>query len=282
MAISMTEAGDGHVIGAGATQQMESYGRDGQDHDRSQDGVPQEGLTNHERRWALWLAVMSSFDLAISGTMIVVACMHAFQDNGVSLYCLAIQAFSHALSSLLLAIRFFSEWKLPQDAPGIGLEKGLLRQKRREHLVREQTMSVIMGIVLLISSVGLLFKAFRKIRYWDKWYVDHAKMDEDVQDTTVFLAWYGAVVYVGQALVRFLVARVLRRHVIWHAFAASCVSMLFLLVLAVAAMEEKEWSWKAEPIAAIVLAFVTLAEGIRIIYNHFDDVDDTLDYDPRA
>merc|ERR1711924_300819 len=108
------------------------------------------------------------------------------------------------------------------------------------------------------------------------------RRDEDVQETTVFLAWYGAVVYVGQALVRFVVARVLRRHVIWHAFATSCVSMLFLLVLAVAAMEEKEWSWKAEPIAAIVLAFVTLAEGIRIIYNHFDDVDDTLDYDPRA
>jgi len=44
----------------------------------------------------------------------------------------------------------------------------------------------------------------------------------------------------------------------------------------------KEWSWKAEPIAAILLSFVTLAEGIRIIYFHFDDVDMRLQTDNKA
>merc|ERR1719199_393894 len=139
-----------------------------------------------------------------------------------------------------------------------------------------------MGIVLLLSSVAMLFKAFRKIRFWNVWYLDHTDMDKDVQETTVFLAWYGFIVYAGQALVRFIAGRKLRRDVIWHAFVASCVSLFFLLILAVAATEEKEWSWKAEPIAAMLLSFVTLAEGIRIIYNHFDDVDDRLDNNPRA
>jgi len=281
MAIAMSEARPGDVIGAGGHQHLETFG-----HELPQQeewcGVQQEGLSPSQRRWALWLSVMSLFDLAISGTMIFVALSHAYRDNGVSLYCLAIQAFSHLVSSLLLALRFCSEYRLPQDAPGIGVERGLLRAKRRDFLVREQGMSVIMGIVMLISSVALLFKAFRKMRFWDKWYLDHHDEDEDVEEATVFLAWYGFIVYSGQAFVRFVAGRKLQRDVIWHAFAASCVSLVFLLVLAIAATEEREWSWKAEPIAAMTLSFVTLAEGVRIIYNHFDDVDNRLDNDPRA
>jgi len=242
----------------------------------------QEGLTPYQRKWSLWLAVMSLFDIAISGTMIVVAVAHAYRDNGVSLYCLAIQAFAHLLSSVLLALRFISEYRMPEDAPGIGVEEGLLRKTRREVLIREQTMSVLMGIWMLISCVALLFKAFRKIRFWDVWYLDHLDMDQDVVDATIFLSWYGVVVYSGQAFVRFVAGRKLHRDVIWQAFVASIVSLVFLFVLAIAATEEKEWSWKAEPIAAILLSFCTLAEGIRIIYNHFDDVDTRLDNDPRA
>merc|ERR1712224_426326 len=132
-----TEVSHGDVIGAGAGQQGDAL-EQGDDDEESR----QEGLTNYERRWALWLAVMSCFDVVISTSMIVIAALHAVRDNGVSLYCLCIQSFSHALSSLLLAIRFFSEWRLPQDAPGIGIERGLLKQKRREYLVREQTVSV--------------------------------------------------------------------------------------------------------------------------------------------
>lgn len=267
------------VIGAGTGPQDVSVR---EDMEAEGDGTQQEGLTPELRRWALWLAVMSLFDLAISGSMIAVAVAHAYRDNGVSLYCLAIQAFSHVLSSTLLALRFISEYRLPEDAPGIGLDRGLLRQKRREHLVREQGMSVCMGCAMLISSVALLFKAFRKIRFWDVWYLDHVALDQDVMETTVFLTWYGVAVYTGQAFVRFVAGRKLHRDVIWHAFVASCVSLLFLLVLAIAATEEKEWSWKAEPIAAMALSFVTLGEGIRIIYNHFDDVDDRLDNNPRA
>lgn len=273
-----TEANSSDAIGAGTSpddvrvKEMES----------EFDGARQEGLTQYERRWALWLAVMSLFDIAISGTMIAVALAHAYRDNGVSLYCLAIQAFSHLLSSVLLALRFSLEYRLPQDAPGIGVERGLLREKRREVLLREQTMGVLMGIWMLFSSVGLLLKAFRKIRFWDVWYLDHLNMDQDVIEATIFLSWYGVVVYTGQAFVRYVAHRKLKRDAIWHAWVASLVSLLFLLVLAVAATEEKEWSWKAEPIAAITLSFITLAEGIRLIYNNFDDVDMRLDHNPRA
>jgi hypothetical protein len=246
--------------------------------------VKQEALTSHERRWALWLAVMSTFDIAISGTMIAVAVAHAVRDNGVSLYCLSIQAFSHMLSSILLAARYFGEYCLPQtqDAPGIGVENSLLRVKRRTTLVREQTMSVLCGIVMLISSVAMLFKAFRKLRYWDIWHEDHLLMDEDIRETTVFLTWYGVVVYGGQVLVRYIAGKKLRHAVIWNACVASTMSLLFLLILAIAATEEKEWSWKAEPIAAMALSACCLAEGIRIVYNHLDDVEERLDRDARA
>jgi len=81
---------------------------------------------------------------------------------------------------------------------------------------------------------------------------------------------------------RFFAARKLDRRIIWHAFVASVVSLIFLFVLGFAASYEKEWSWKAEPIAAIGLSFVTLIEGVRIIILHLDDMDIRLKFDPRA
>merc|ERR1712008_49353 len=101
-------------------------------------------------------------------------------------------------------------------------------------------------------------------------------MDAEVQWVTELLAWYGFSWYVIQAGVRLWAAIKLRRSLVWHAFVASVVSLLFLLVLGLAASYQKEWSWKAEPIAAIVLAFVTLCEAIRIVIMHLDDMDTRL------
>jgi len=263
----------------------ESCGHKGDSHgpfdEEQHDGVEQEGLSESQRKVAL-LAVWASFmDVGVSGSIIVIALAHAYRDNGVSLYCLSIQAFSHLMSSVLLGIRFWCEYQMPQDAPA-GIGEGLLRQRRRAHLLREQQVSVLMGLVMLISVIGLLFKAFRKLRFWDKWHLDHIGLDEDAATATEFLAWYGAAVYTLQAGMRLLVAVRLRRAFAWHGFVTSIVSLLFLLVLAIGATEEKEWSWKAEPIAAIVLSGVMLVEGIRVIYNHFDDVDQRLLNDSRA
>merc|ERR1712238_13934 len=97
-------------------------------------------------------------------------------------------------------------------------------------------------------------------------------MDAEAAWVIEFLAWYGFSWYVVQAGVRLWAARKLRRSIVWHAFSASVVSLLFLLVMGIAASYQKEWSWKAEPIAAIVLAFVTLFEAIRIVIMHLDDM----------
>jgi len=194
---------------------------------------------------------------------------------------MGIQASSHALSSLLLAVRFVSENKVLEGARD-GSSQGLLRKRRKKYLVREQGLNIAMALVMLISSAALLFKAFRKLKFWNKWYKDHYAMDKEVESVSEFLAWYGFSMYLCQAIIRYVTAQKLKRVIIWHAFMASIVSLVFLLVLGIAASYEKEGTWKAECIAAIVLSVVTLAEGIRIVIMHLDDMDDRLRFDSRA
>eukprot|EP00928_Gymnodinium_smaydae_P090532 TRINITY_DN74323_c0_g1_i1.p1 TRINITY_DN74323_c0_g1~~TRINITY_DN74323_c0_g1_i1.p1 ORF type:complete len:328 (-),score=70.97 TRINITY_DN74323_c0_g1_i1:339-1274(-) len=241
----------------------------------------QERMNEKQRRCGLLLAVVSGFDILISGFMTCVAFAHGYLDNGVSLYCLGIQAFSHGLSSLLLALRFWDEYWCPEDTPA-GPEDGLLKQRRRVYLAREKFMSFLMGFVMLVSAMALLLKAFRKWIYWDRWYADHVDMDHDAEFATTFLAWYGFVVYSGQAGVRAWVASVMKRTVVWFSVGCSVVSLAYLFVIGVAALLEDEWSWKAEPIAATVLAAFTVAEGFRLIYTHRGDIDAKLEFDPWA
>jgi hypothetical protein len=241
----------------------------------------QERMSDKERRYGLLLGLASALDVLISGFMVCIAFGHAYLDNGVSLYCLGIQALSHALSSLLLSMRFFDEWRTPEDAPA-GPEEGLLKQRRRVYLRREKCMSFFMGIVMLISSVALLVKACRKWMYWDTWYMDHTDVDRNAAFATVFLSWYGVVVYTFQAILRGTVGQVLKRKVVRYSLIASLVSLMYLFVLGVAATFEEEWSWKAEPIAAIILACATVGEGFRLIYTHYGDIDVRLDTDSMA
>merc|ERR1740120_35431 len=116
---------------------------------------------------------------------------------------MGIQAVSHLLSSCLLAFRYCGENALPStdDASAAGL----LRRKRRRFLVREQVAAITMGLVMLLSSAALLFKAFRKIRFWTRWHQDQAMreaMDAEAAWVIEFLAWYGFSWYVVQAAVR--------------------------------------------------------------------------------
>jgi hypothetical protein len=243
-------------------------------------GVDQQALSHSEKTWGVLTVIFSVGDIVASSTIMIVAFRYAYRDNGVSLYCMGMQAISHELSSVLLLVRFLGEllfYRTPEAS-----DVDLLREKRRSSLFREQLCSVLMGMAMLISSVALLFKAFRKLKFWDKWYLDHIDMDKEAAIATDWLAWWGFGIYSLQALFRFFAGRRLRQSLVWHAFWASVVSLLYLLVLGIAALEEKEWSWKAEPIAAIVLSFVTLAEGIRIIYEYFDDMDTRLLHDARA
>jgi len=259
---------------------MRSRGDQNDEYNERTAMVEQEAMGEQERCWSLTIVIICCMDLIASTGIMCVAFTYAYRDNGVSLYCMGFQAISHELSSILLLVRLAQEIIFYRSEQGSS--SNILREHRRRALIREQACSVFMGIVMLISSVSLLFKAFRKLRFWDRWYKDHEDMDKEAATVTDWLAWCGFVIYFVQAVFRFFAGRVLRQALVWHCFIASVVSLVYLLVLGVAALEEKEWSWKAEPIAAIVLAFVTLVEGIRIVYYYFDDMDTRLQYEKRA
>lgn len=261
-----------------ARQQVEAEEEEYED----EHAVQQEAPTAEERKWALFMVVMAVMDMVSSGLVCIMSFSIAYRSIGASLYCLGLQSLSHWLSSVALALRFSGENRLFQSADSSPSSNGLLRRHRRRFLVREQILSITMGIVMLLSSSAMLFKAFRKIRFWNSWYKDHQQMDDDIQWATEFLAWYSFAVYLLQAIFRFLAGKKLRRGIVWHGFIASVVSLLFLFVLGFAASYEKEWSWKAEPVCAIFLSFVTLFEGVRIIIMHLDDMDLRLRFDPRA
>lgn len=249
--------------------------------DDDPDALKQDLPTQDDSKWSLYVSLVSGFDIICSFVVLVTAFRFAYRDNGVSLYCLGFQALSHLFSSVLLTVRFVGEYQF-SVTESQSQTTGLLRRHRRDYLLREQGVSVCMGIVMLISSASLLFKAFRKIKFWNKWHLDHQDFDYEVEWVTEFLAWYGFAFYILQAVFRFVAARKLQRAILWHGFVASVVSLIFLLVLGFAASYEKEWSWKAEPIAAIILSFVTLIEGVRIIIMYLDDMETRLRFDPRA
>lgn len=261
-----------------------SPGREEEENEEEEyDGVQQEAPTDEEKRWGTWLAITALIDLFMSGAIIITSFSYAYADSGVSLWCMGIQAISHFLSSMLLVLRFCLENRMPSTDEAS--QAILLRKKRRRILVREQIVSVTMGLCMLISSAGLLFKAFRKMKFWHVWYKDQAArqaMDNNVQFAMEFLAWYGFAMYTVQAIFRFIAARKMRRDLVWHCFIASVVSLVFLMFLGLGASYQKEWSWKAEPIAAIMLAFVNIVEGIRIVISYLDDMDNRLHYNPRA
>ena len=56
----------------------------------------------------------------------------------------------------------------------------------------------------------------------------------------------------------------------------SFVTCLFCFIMGIGASYQKEWSWKAEPICATILSLLCCAEGMRVVYIYFDDIDDLL------
>lgn len=247
------------------------------DEDTGYPRVLQEASSLQERRQSFILVLISGVDVISSAVMMGVAFKFAYRAIGASLYCLGLQAISHMLSSIILIVRLVGELGVPQDA-----EESLLREKRRRFLYREQGLNVVMGLAMLVAAAALVFKAARKIKFRDKWYLDHRDMDTEAQWATEFLAWYGFAFYLLQAIARFFLGRKLRRGIVWSALVNSVISLVFLLVMGLAASYEKEGMWKAEPICAIVLAIVSVVEGIRIVISNMDDMDTRMRFDARA
>lgn len=236
----------------------------------------QQRMNEQQQKYGTILWVASSVDVVVSFMMLSVAFFHAYRDNGVSLYCIGFQSLSHALSSLLLALRYGDERQQPDEAPA-GPEDGLLRTRRRTYLVREKLVSFCMGFVMLISAGALLLKAIRKCMYWNVWYLDHANMDRDLKWTSTFLMNYGVIIYGAQSALRGRASTILPNPCVGHSFITSCVTMTFFAIMGLASKFETEEAWKVEPIMASVLATFILSEGVRILLAHWGDVDLKLD-----
>ncbi|CAD7934195.1 unnamed protein product [Amoebophrya sp. A120] len=270
-------------------------------------------LTQRERIWISRLVVTSLLDVPISFFVSVIAFSTAYKDIGVSLYCIGIQALAHCLASFCTVCRFYKESRWgkygerdgranststsgetnksavtsstlseedPEDADA---EDATLLTERRKDLFREQILSIAIGCTMLLSSVALLFKAARKYKFWDKWYEDHQQADETITIVCEVLAWKAGALYFLHAGLRFLARQDTIGHKFTnHIFWVSAVSSIYCFVLGVSASYQKEWSWKAEPIAATVLALGCILEGIRICYVYADDVDDLLRKHSRA
>lgn len=242
-----------------------------------------EALSFKDRAWAATLVLGSSLDLLGSACLSGFAFKYAYRNEGISLACLGVQALSHLFSSLVLVMRFMAELLPPrEDVEGGVSDACLLREQRRRDLRREQAFAIAMGVAMMLSSAGLGFKAFRKIQFWDQWYLDHSGQDEEVEKVTDLMAWWGFTGYSVQAMLRFAAAWKIRRSVIWHGFTVSTVSLVFFLFLGLAASYEREWSWKAEPVTAIGLVFVMFCESVRMVILHLGDVELRMGHDPRA
>mmetsp|Transcript_71592 Transcript_71592/g.186221 ORF Transcript_71592/g.186221 Transcript_71592/m.186221 type:complete len:309 (-) Transcript_71592:263-1189(-) len=240
---------------------------------RNDDVSPPVPLTVKERRWAMLIVVLSCWDLLTSGCIAVVSLGFGYKNEGVSLYCLAIQGVSHMMCSFVLAMRFMGELLPPREDQNGASDAEILKEQRRRDLRREQAFSLIVASAMLVSCCAMLFKAFRKMKFWDSWYLDHDDMDHEIENVTSVLAWWGFGGYVIQAITRFLGARIMKRSILWHSFSVSVVSLIYFFVFGLAASYDKEWTWKADPIAAIMLVFVMLCESIRMVISHLHDVD---------
>jgi hypothetical protein len=152
---------------------------------------PVDMPTEQERKWSLCLAAFSGLDVVMSAIIAGVALGYGYKDSGISLYCLAVQSISHWISSMTLALRFLTEGTMADTSTAGAAESQevLLRTTRRNQLLREQALNVTMGCVMLISAAGLLFKAARKFRFWNKWYLDHEEFDKEAQ--FVMSSWPG-------------------------------------------------------------------------------------------
>eukprot|EP00392_Amoebophrya_sp_AT5.2_P003997 g4002.t1 len=112
---------------------------------------------------------------------------------------------------------------------------------------------------------------------------DHAAADEAITVVCEVLAWKSGACYFLHAGLRYLARQdspgwKFVNHIFW----VSAVSAIFCVVLAISASYQKEWSWKAEPIAATILAIGCILEGMRICYVYCDDIDDLLTRHSKA
>merc|ERR1719205_376592 len=98
-------------------------------------------------------------------------------------------------------------------------------------------------------------------------------MDKDVRFATKFLAFYGVFLYMGLAAIRYFIWTRMERDLIWQCFFCSLISVLFLILLGMAGGYEEEFTWKAEPLAAIVMSIVVALHAVYVMALHRESAD---------
>lgn len=266
-----------HTVGRGSSDGLRQRSPTPQvEESHSYHGPPAgiDPIGGEDRSWCLAICGGSFLDLVLSFVIFCTSVKYSYRDTGPSLACLAMQCSSHWISSILLIFRF--RWTMRNRGDVAHEEEGLsgsLLGRRRRDIGREQGLGVTMGLLMVCSSGVLIFKGAQKMKFWDKWYDDHSAMDAEAQAASEWLAWWGFGVYVFAAVLRYLVWQRLRIRLVYNAFCCSVVSLLFLFVLGIAATYETPVFWKAEPIAAFVLAAMTLFEGMRVCFANLDNID---------
>lgn len=252
-------------------------------------------MTQRERIWVTRLVIMSIIDLGVSAMVASLAFSTAYWDSGLSLYCIGMQAVAHLISSVITILRYWKESRWgrygskdgrPDNENQNDDEEASLLTERKRDFTREQKLSIAIGVILLLTSAVLMFKAARKFKFWEQWHKDsqatRATSDQVIMKVCEVLAWKSGGMYALQAAIRYF-ARLdtdghleggnkFTNHIFWVSF-SSC---LFCFVLGLSASYQKEWSWKAEPIAASILSIGSCIEGMRILYVYFDDPDEIL------
>lgn len=222
------------------------------------------------------LLVSSGTDLGVGCLMVIVAVKFAVKDGSVSLACLGMQALSHIVSSLLIVLRMFNEL-LPDRDPeercrSVIPDEDLRWEQERVDVSRERKMGVVLGVAMMASAAALLASAIRKFAEWghvNAWDIQEQErfIHRRLHKMSAIIAFFGLGWYGLQTGMRLFGLWRLRRSqdVVRRCCAVSGVCFLFLLALGLAAVYEREWSWRAEPLVACLLAMATLAEGARIL-----------------
>eukprot|EP00397_Hematodinium_sp_SG-2012_P031114 GEMP01032998.1.p1 GENE.GEMP01032998.1~~GEMP01032998.1.p1 ORF type:complete len:281 (+),score=46.33 GEMP01032998.1:64-906(+) len=228
-------------------------------------------IVENEKPLLNGLIVSGALDIFVSLSIAVIGLGCAYRDDGVTLLCIGLQGITHVLSSVLIIRRFWKESRFGKRDSSMST---LITRHSDMH--REQKYGIMIGIILLLSCVGLLVKAARKFRFWDEWAADHSDADTAISTMTEILAWTAGAWYLLQTVFRVYAQYRLDINLLNHAWPVSAVGFVFCLCMALAASYEKEGTWKADAICAVVLALITGCEGFRTIFHYFDDVDELL------
>jgi Na+/melibiose symporter-like transporter len=230
-----------------------------------------EQLNLNGRRLVLLSSGLSCF---AAFYVMVVAIAAGYSDSACSLYGLGFQCGAEALCSLLVAYRF-GRRKFTKSMSRADLDEE--RESFIRDLLVDRNISVVIGMSFLISSAVFVTRGALKFQFWETT-EGHDEMDADAQRMAELLSWPTSWLYLVVFVVRVFIARGLKSELMWRSAWSALASAIFAFVVAVLDIAQRKWqySWRAEPVCAFVLAVCLFFEGMRTIILNVYDPDDEV------